>query len=141
MRKKQNPENLRRASARYRLKNLEAVKTFQKQYRRTVAAVERKKRRDLAQRGFTPELWQMTLEAQNHHCPICRADLQALPSSRIHADHCHKTMRPRGILCVSCNMGLGLFKDNPHLLEWAAEYLRRPTILPIPAVEVHHAPG
>lgn len=39
-------------------------------------------------------------------------------------DHCHTTGEVRGILCHSCNMGLGLFKDNPLLLEAAINYLR-----------------
>jgi hypothetical protein len=40
-------------------------------------------------------------------------------------DHCHKTDRQRGLLCSNCNMGLGLFRDDPGLLASAIEYLRK----------------
>lgn len=38
-------------------------------------------------------------------------------------DHCHKTGVNRGLLCSSCNIGLGYFKDSPETLRSAADYL------------------
>lgn len=38
-------------------------------------------------------------------------------------DHCHTTLHVRGILCVNCNTGLGKFKDDPLLLEFAKMYI------------------
>lgn len=38
-------------------------------------------------------------------------------------DHSHKTGKIRGMLCQSCNKGLGFFKDNPALLERASDYV------------------
>jgi hypothetical protein len=54
---------------------------------------------------------------QDEECVIC-----GLPSEVV--DHDHKTGRIRGALCHRCNMGLGHFKDDPELLEFAAMYLR-----------------
>lgn len=52
------------------------------------------------------------------HCPICeRAD------QIMHVDHCHATGAVRSFLCARCNVGLGLFCDDPDLLRKAANYL------------------
>ena len=39
-------------------------------------------------------------------------------------DHCHETGLVRGVLCHQCNITLGLLKDNPHVLDALAVYLR-----------------
>jgi len=40
-------------------------------------------------------------------------------------DHCHTTGKIRGVLCDSCNLGLGKFKDDLTLLSAAVEYLKK----------------
>ncbi len=55
-------------------------------------------------------------------CDICGL---GLAPNKAHIDHCHATGRVRGVLCNTCNKGLGLFRDQPELLETAAEYLRK----------------
>jgi hypothetical protein len=51
-------------------------------------------------------------------CVICGRD-----TTNLHADHDHQTGQERGLLCSSCNRGLGLFQDQPELLRKAAVYL------------------
>lgn len=51
-------------------------------------------------------------------CAICGE------SAVLFMDHCHESDLFRDMLCRSCNTGLGMFKDNPVLLEGAAAYLR-----------------
>jgi hypothetical protein len=50
-------------------------------------------------------------------CVIC-GDLENLV-----VDHCHESKRVRDVLCGRCNLGLGLFRDNPLALRVAAEYV------------------
>ena len=40
-------------------------------------------------------------------------------------DHCHKTGKIRGLICDSCNVGLGRFKDNIDNLKNAIKYLEK----------------
>lgn len=70
--------------------------------------------------GWTDEEYQSAFIAQSGRCFIC----EEVPSQTLHADHCHKTGSKRKLLCGPCNKALGMFKDQPQLLEKAAEYLR-----------------
>lgn len=38
-------------------------------------------------------------------------------------DHCHETGKVRGTLCRRCNSALGMFQDNPDILERGRMYL------------------
>jgi hypothetical protein len=60
------------------------------------------------------------LHAQAALCPICRRPL----SKNAHVDHEHGTGDVRGLLCFTCNSGLGNFGDDVERLERAAAYLR-----------------
>ncbi len=40
-----------------------------------------------------------------------------------HIDHDHETELTRALLCERCNLGLGLFRDDPSLLRAAADYV------------------
>jgi len=42
---------------------------------------------------------------------------------KLNVDHDHETNEIRGMLCHKCNSGLGLFMDDPALLEFARIYL------------------
>lgn len=61
------------------------------------------------------------LVEQGGGCKICGGTCTS--GRRLAVDHCHKSGGVRGLLCRSCNVGLGHFKDSPKLLLLAAEYL------------------
>ena len=54
---------------------------------------------------------------QQTECVIC-----GNPATVV--DHDHKTGHIRGGLCQNCNTGLGMFRDDPTLLELAALYIQ-----------------
>jgi hypothetical protein len=58
---------------------------------------------------------------QNNACAICRSPEE--PNRVFSVDHDHLTGNLRGLLCNTCNLALGLFKDNPEFLKAAAKYL------------------
>lgn len=77
--------------------------------------------------GFSVALWELTLMLQQFQCAICLVKLN--PSSRFaHADHCHRTKQPRGILCSKCNTAIGLLQENQTIIQRAAQYLEQPTL-------------
>jgi hypothetical protein len=57
------------------------------------------------------------LKATTHECVICG------DGTTLVIDHDHVTGKIRGMLCNHCNRGLGHFRDDPTLLEFAAQYL------------------
>ena len=69
------------------------------------------------------------LVRQNFKCAICPTELDypddpMLPNlKRMNIDHDHITGKVRGLLCRSCNMGLGSFKDNLSIVKRAVRYL------------------
>lgn len=70
------------------------------------------------------------IEAQGNTCAICGThandiEHKSFVSNPLVIDHDHSTGKVRGLLCPTCNNGLGHFKDNPELLFAAAEYLSR----------------
>jgi hypothetical protein len=57
------------------------------------------------------------LKATVTQCVICGVE------DKLVVDHDHQTGKVRGLLCNHCNRGLGHFRDDPMLLEFAAQYL------------------
>lgn len=66
----------------------------------------------LKKMGVTEEWFDETLKSQKGKCAICDKQFDKIIPQ---IDHCHKTGKLRGILCFSCNTGLGHFskwQDN-----------------------------
>lgn len=66
------------------------------------------------------------LRLQDGKCKICGIGLDFKSPQKMykpHVDHDHMTGYVRGILCLTCNTGLGMFADNPELLSKAINYL------------------
>lgn len=62
---------------------------------------------------------------QDNKCLICS---ETFTEAKVpHIDHNHETGKIRGLLCRTCNSGLGMFKDDPDKLRQAITYLKRTT--------------
>ena len=72
--------------------------------------------------GITVEEYDAMLEKQDGVCAICGSP----PNGRkLSVDHCHDGGHVRGLLCDSCNTGIGHLKDDVSLINAAALYLMR----------------
>lgn len=74
--------------------------------------------------GITLDDYDRMYEKQNGVCAICNLPQLSKRNTRLCVDHDHDTGEVRGLLCDSCNRGIGLLKDDPRLLERAAQYIR-----------------
>lgn len=67
------------------------------------------------------------LEKQNGVCEIClKPEISKHPNGTIknlRVDHNHKTGQIRGLLCGTCNTGLGMLKDDVELIRKVEKYL------------------
>lgn len=76
---------------------------------------------------LTLEQYNELLIKQKGVCALCGLVETAVEKyhkgiKRLAVDHCHTTGNIRGLLCSSCNIGIGNLKHNPELLRKAAVY-------------------
>ena len=72
--------------------------------------------------NLTIDDYDQLLLDQNGSCAICNGS-ETGHLGRFVVDHDHLTGKVRGLLCWSCNVGIGHLKDNPKILVSAANYL------------------
>lgn len=82
--------------------------------------------------GITLAQYEWMLAGQGGVCAICgkperaRVGINGLPTlRRMHVDHDHETTLIRGILCHTCNVGIGSLMHDPVILQAAIHYLKR----------------
>jgi len=81
--------------------------------------------------GITQEQYETLFAKQKGKCAICAGALKDVRREYFCVDHDHTCCKGkkscgkcvRGLLCLTCNAGLGQFNDNADLLEKAAAYL------------------
>jgi hypothetical protein len=82
------------------------------------------------QYGLSRDDYDALLARQGGVCAICRKKPER-PKRRLCIDHCHFTNEVRSLLCNKCNVGLGMFDDDPDRLRAAADYLERSRRAPL----------
>lgn len=95
---------------------------YQHEQKKKTRAAQRAKYRFRAY-GVTLAEIEAAFARQDGCCAICKSALD-LNMRDAHVDHDHATGRFRGILCRSCNWGLGNFRDNHEALSAAISYLK-----------------
>ncbi len=68
--------------------------------------------------GITLDEFEALAKIQEYKCAICNDKV------KLRLDHDHLTGRIRGLLCDRCNLGIGVFKDDPTILQAAIKYLQ-----------------
>lgn len=78
---------------------------------------------NISKYGLTKLEYTELLDSQDFKCAICNETNG--DHTRLFIDHDHNTGKVRGLLCHTCNAGLGMFKDSTMLLLVAATYLEQ----------------
>jgi hypothetical protein len=68
--------------------------------------------------GIARTNYEMLYAKQGGCCAICKKVKASLD-----VDHCHTSRLVRGLLCSTCNKGLGLFQDDAMILLSGAYYV------------------
>lgn len=121
--RREYPEKVRiskkRAYSKWKKNQTEADRKKKRKYHRT--------HKLKTKYGITLAQFNWLLEKQKFLCAICSKKID--PDSRQTAiDHDHETGEIRGILCRSCNRGLGLLGDTKQSIKEAHNYLCKPPV-------------
>jgi hypothetical protein len=115
--RERSPEEARTRTERYQAKrdaNIEA----RTRYLQRAAAYTLQKRY-----GITTADYNVIWDGQGGICAICGRPPKAGRWGSLQVDHDHDTGEIRGLLCFSCNAGLGQLGDSPESLERALCYV------------------
>lgn len=74
--------------------------------------------------GISLFQYDMLLKKQNNKCLICKRT-EKQTGKTMHVDHCHDTLKIRGILCNNCNTAIGQLKYDKEILTCAINYLKK----------------
>lgn len=127
--KKKNRERINAQTREDRKNNPEKYRKWTKEYRERVG--DWRITQDIINYfDITLEQYNKLFEDHNNLCGICKkpeTKRSRTPGKicRLAVDHCHKTNSIRGLLCHSCNTGIGKFNDDIQLLQNAIEYLKK----------------
>ena len=101
--------------ARYKERNgTEEWKAYCKAYRTTNLGKEINRGHSLrhsTEGAFDLDLWRELVAFQGGGCAVCRRELPE-NSRLVHADHCHDSKQPRGLLCQHCNHAEGQIRKT-----------------------------
>jgi len=74
--------------------------------------------------GITLDDYDKMLFAQEGECAVCNRH-HTESKKPLYVDHCHTTGAVRGLLCHTCNSGIGMLNDDLDMLYSACEYLEQ----------------
>ena len=102
-------------------------------YAKKFSSQEKYRRYNLGRYGLTVQSYETLLDSQGGCCAICKQVPTGVGRfGRLVVDHDHKTGSVRGLLCCSCNRGIGWLGDLSERALAASVYLARDLSLESP---------
>lgn len=111
----------------YRTKHKEKLKVYYKAREKVrskdpIYQAQKRNYRLKKDYGITIEDYNRMLSKQNNSCALCFRT--AAEGKQLHVDHCHKTLRVRGLLCAECNWYLSKLDKDFRLLSRLSTYTK-----------------
>ena len=111
----------------YRINNREKIKVSQRNYHQKNKD-EIIARHICKRRNITVDQYRQMFIDQDNKCAICgqhetRMNVKKTEVLKLCVDHDPISGKVRALLCYSCNLGLGLFKEDAALVEQALKYI------------------
>jgi hypothetical protein len=91
--------------------------------KKITAARKKAEKRGYLPFACTPEQYLELWKRSNNRCELCGTHESETQQGYLCVDHCHETGKVRGVLCGSCNSGIGMFAENTELMQKAIEYI------------------
>ena len=130
-----NPDEKRACQARYRAKNLEAIRARRAGQINQIRARARERYHANPEKYRDQELWrryrirsvdyERMLAEQNGQCAVCETTEYIGPGNRLHVDHNHATGQVRGLICIRCNVLIGMAQEQHGRFIAALRYLQK----------------
>jgi hypothetical protein len=128
--KSKNSEKVSAYQKQWREKNADYISEYQQEYQAKYREKDEVQFKTWVRNlhknyKITPAIFNKMWEDQNGKCAICEQPMnpRGREKSAATVDHNHETGKVRGLLCRGCNHGIGNLKDDPSVLQSAAEYL------------------
>ena len=117
--RKNNKDKVKQISDKYNSKDStkQKLKKYYQQHKNSLRDRDLQKKYNISLNEYNT-----LLQNQNCVCAICKIN-KCSSGKAFAVDHSHETGKVRGLLCKNCNLGLGIFKDNPLTLQKASSYL------------------
>jgi hypothetical protein len=117
----ENLDSIRAQTKTYRERNREKINEKAKIYRLKHKARDAARLRNYRLRrkfGITQVEYDALLLVQHGVCALC--DQPCVTGVSLAVDHCHKTLKVRGLLCLKCNVGVGMYEkfDSARVREY-----------------------
>lgn len=107
----ENTEKRRAAAKKWKLENADKIAEYRKDA-------------NLKRYGITYAGKQELFASQGNRCAACGSE-DPRGKNGWHVDHCHKTNKVRGTLCLYCNVALGKVQDDTDHLRKLITYLEK----------------
>jgi len=112
-------------SGKWEKENPEKVLAYARRYYHEKWIPKNREKKLVRRHGIDIPEYNRLFQIQGGRCAICKRHEIELKTRSLCVDHNHKTGRVRGLLCLQCNGGLGMFFEDMSIIQEVISYLKK----------------